>query len=246
MLKFLKSIKPDITLNLASQKNYKAIAIQLQQVNHPKILIIGGSIDGQGIAELKENLPSETILVESDVAHGPNTNIIIDAHQIPFQNDSFDLVIAQAVLEHVLDPFLCVSEIYRVLKPGGIVYAETPFMQQVHGGKFDFHRFTELGHRRLFRHFKEEKSGLVAGAGSMMAWSFLYFITSFSPNKKVDKALSFIGSFASFWLKYFDYILNQNASSMDTACGLFFQGKKELNYQLSDKELLASYKGNKS
>jgi SAM-dependent methyltransferase len=246
VLRFLKNIRPDITLNLASKKNYTEIALQLQKISNPRILIIGGSIDGQGIAALKQNLPTGTILVESDVAHGPNTNIIIDAHQIPFQDNCFDLVIAQAVLEHVLDPFLCVSEINRILKPGGLVYAETPFMQQVHGGKFDFHRFTALGHRRLFRHFKEEKSGLVAGAGSMMAWSLLYFITSFSPNKKTDKALSYLGSFASFWLKYFDYLLNQNIGSFDAACGLFFLGKKEPNYLLTDQELIASYRGNKS
>ncbi len=246
VLQFFKKIRPDITLNLASKKNYAQIALQLQKISNPRILIIGGSIDGQGISALKENLPIGTVLVESDVAHGPNTNIIIDAHQIPFQDNCFDLVIAQAVLEHVLDPFICVSEINRVLKHGGMVYAETPFMQQVHGGKFDFHRFTALGHRRLFRHFREEKSGLVAGAGSMMAWSLLYFITSFSLNKKMDKALSYLGSFASFWLKYFDYLLNQHTSSMDTACGLFFLGKKEPDYLLTDQELLASYKGNKS
>jgi SAM-dependent methyltransferase len=246
ILQFFKKIRPDVTLNVVSKKNYAAIAATLQQIPNPHILIIGGSIDGKGIHALKNHLPADAVLVESDVAHGPNTNIIIDAHQIPFQDQCFDLVIAQAVLEHVLDPFLCVKEIHRVLKPGGMVYAETPFMQQVHGGKYDFHRFTHLGHRRLFRQFSEEKSGLIAGAGSMMAWSLLYFITSFSPNKKVDKALSYIGSFASFWLKYADYLLNNNKGSYDAACGLFFLGKKEPGYVLPDQELLSSYRGHKS
>ena len=52
------------------------------------------------------------------------------------------------------------KEIYRVLKSDGIVYIETPFMQQVHGGKYDFTRFTYLGHRRLFARFQEIESGI--------------------------------------------------------------------------------------
>lgn len=247
ILRFLKQLRPDVTLNTRSKKNYADIAERLAGINRPRILIIGGSIDGQGIFALKERLPKEAVLVESDVAHGPNTNIIIDAHTIPFKDDSFDLVIAQAVLEHVLDPFQCVKEIHRVLKPGGMVYAETPFMQQVHGGKYDFHRFTHLGHRRLFRSFNELYSGVIASAGSAMAWSSLYFITSFAPNKKVDKMLSFGGSFLVFWMKYFDYLFNSNkGGSYDAACGLFFLGKKEPGYLLSDKELLEGYRGHKS
>lgn len=242
-LRFLKKIKPDITLNVAAKKNYATIARQLAGKKEVRILVIGGSIDGSGIRALKDNLSADAILIESDVAHGPNTNIIFDSHQVPFNDDSFDLVIVQAVLEHVLDPFACVAEIYRVLKPGGSVYAETPFIQQVHGGQYDFHRFTFLGHRRLFRHFKELNSGLVAGAGSSLAWSLRYFITSFAPNKKADKVLSYIAPFLVFWLKYFDLLLNRNKGSYDAACGIFFWGEKQPGYTLPDQELLTQYKG---
>jgi SAM-dependent methyltransferase len=246
VIRILQKLRPDVTLNLASKKNYKKIAETLAGKKDCRILIIGGSIDGSGIDQLKQHLPADTVLVESDVAHGPNTNIIFDSHQVPFSDSVFDLVVVQAVLEHVLDPFACVEEIYRVLKPDGMIYAETPFMQQVHGGKYDFHRFTHLGHRRLFRKFEEKDSGLVAGAGSGLAWSLRYFILSFAPNKKIDKALSYGSSFLVFWLKYFDYILNTTRGSFDSACGYYFWGKKTQGYILSDETLLSQYKGFRS
>lgn len=242
-LRFLKKIRPDITLNTAGKKNYTILAKELAGKKDVRILVIGGSFDGRGIRALKDNLGADVILVESDVAHGPNTSIIFDSHQVPFSDESFDLVIVQAVLEHVLDPFTCVAEILRVLKTGGVIYAETPFMQQVHGGQYDFHRFTLLGHRRMFRHFKELDSGLVAGAGSSLAWSLRYFITSFAPNKKTDKVLSYIAPFLVFWLKYFDLLLNRNKGSYDAACGIYFRGEKQPGYTLPDSELLTQYKG---
>jgi SAM-dependent methyltransferase len=242
-VRFLKKIRPDITLNYASKKNYAAMAVHFQHHKNLKILVIGGSIDGEGITALKNNLPSNALFIESDVAHGPNTSIIFDSHQVPFNDGVFDLVIVQAVLEHVLDPFACVAEIYRVLKDKGMVYAETPFMQQVHGGQYDFHRFTHLGHRRLFRHFTEHSSGLVAGAGSSLAWSMKFFITSFASTKKTDRVLSYIASFLVFWVKYADYFLKNTRGSFDAACGYFFWGQKEPGYTLADADLLKQYKG---
>ena len=117
-------------------------------------------------------------VVESDVELGPRPAVLFDAHDIPFEDGSFDGVIAQAVLEHVADPYRCVAEIHRVLKPGGVVYAETPFMQQVHEGAYDFTRFTHLGHRRLFRDFSEVASGVACGPGMALAWSWQYFLMS--------------------------------------------------------------------
>ena len=74
-----------------------------------------------------------------------------------------DAVICQAVLEHVLEPASAVSEIHRVLRRDGLVYAETPFMQQVHERAYDFSRFTQSGHRWLFRRFSEISAGPIGG-----------------------------------------------------------------------------------
>src|SRR5512142_97930 len=99
--------------------------------------------------------------METDVALGPRTQIVCDAHELPFDDHTFDGAVVQAVLPYVPDPIKCVQEIERVLKPAGLAYAETAFMQQVVHGRYDFTRFTHLGLRRLFRRFQEVQSGPV-------------------------------------------------------------------------------------
>ena len=49
----------------------------------------------------------------------------IDAQSIPYDNDSFDAVIANHMLYHVSDLAGTLSEIRRTLKPGGKLYATT-------------------------------------------------------------------------------------------------------------------------
>ena len=49
----------------------------------------------------------------------------IDAQSIPFENESFDAVIANHMLYHVPDRPKAIMEIKRVLKPGGILIATT-------------------------------------------------------------------------------------------------------------------------
>ncbi len=45
-----------------------------------------------------------------------------DAHQLPFENETFDVVYGRYVLEHLQDPSTALKEVYRVLKPGGKAY----------------------------------------------------------------------------------------------------------------------------
>jgi SAM-dependent methyltransferase len=151
-------------------------------------------------------------------------------------------VIVQAVLEHVVDPYRCVREVHRVLKTGGLVYAETPFMQQVHGRQFDFTRFTLLGHRRLFREFEELDSGAACGPGMALAWSFQYFLLSFSTTRSVRVVLRGVSSFATFFLKYFDRFLIDRPGALDAASGFYFLGRR-CERSLSDKELITLYRG---
>jgi uncharacterized protein YbaR (Trm112 family) len=237
----LKHFVPSINLNIKSRGNFRKFAALLRAENpKARLLVIGGAVEGKGFDT--EFFSEEITLIETDVAFGPRTNFICDAHDLPFKNESFDGIIAQAVLEHVLDPIRCVAEIERVLKKDGLVYAETPFMQQVHAGRFDFTRFTHLGHRRLFRNFSEIESGVSCGAGMALAWSYCYFLQSFFKNRTMQQIAFAFGSLTGFWLKYFDYFLIGNAGNFDAASSYYFWGRKT-NEILDDKRLIESYKG---
>lgn len=236
--KIVKWLMPKITHNIKAKKNYTDI-VKLLPAN-AKILVIGGSIKGQGMDDFYNKDSYE--IVGSDVSLGPYTNIICDAHDIPFEDETFDCVVVQVVLEHVLDPHRCVGEIFRVLKSSGIVYAETPFIQQVHMRQYDFTRFTHLGHRRLFRHFEEIKSGATGGPGMALAWSYTWFLRSFATSAIMVFALTFFAYITSFFLKYFDYLLIDKPGSYDAASQFFFLGKKT-NSVLDDKELISQFRG---
>lgn len=52
--------------------------------------------------------------------------LLIENHRVPAEDHSFDLIIADWVLEHVQDPVSFATEIDRLLKPGGWFCARTP------------------------------------------------------------------------------------------------------------------------
>ena len=70
-----------------------------------------------------------------------------DAQQLPFANDTVDHVLLLDVLEHLPAPDRCLAEIFRVLKPGGTLTIQVPFIYPIHDAPLDFHRWTKFGLR---------------------------------------------------------------------------------------------------
>src|SRR5690606_7865707 len=46
-------------------------------------------------------------------------DVVVDIQAIPFEENSFDLIICSHVLGHIPDEKKAIDEMYRVLKPGG-------------------------------------------------------------------------------------------------------------------------------
>jgi SAM-dependent methyltransferase len=185
----------------------------------PVILVIGGGTIGHGANELYRDSAIE--LVGTDVYASPRTTLVADAHKIPFEDGVFDGVWIQAVLEHVLDPATIADEIHQVLRHGGLIYAETPFMQQVHERAYDFSRFTQSGHRWLFKRFSEISAGPIGGAGVALVWSIRYFCRALGAGDK----MSLLIALPFFWLRFLDRFARGRAVA-DAASGFFFLGRR--------------------
>jgi len=204
---------------IAARNCSEFLALVKKNAEMPTVLVIGGATIGSGAASLYEDASIE--LVSTDVFSSCHTVLVADAHRIPFAGGSMDAVWIQAVLEHVLEPGTVVDEIHRVLKPSGIIYAETPFMQQVHERAFDFTRFTQSGHRWLFRRFTEIRAGPVSGPGVALLWSIRYFFRAMGAGDKLSRAFPL----PFFWLRFFDKF-SRGRSKADGASGLFFLGRR--------------------
>ena len=211
--------------NEDTRRNYRILADSLGD-SSSRVLVVGGGAIGSGAKDFYKFCESKGIWIESiDVYASPCCTAVADAHYLPFAGEFFDAVIIQAVLEHVVNPQLVVSEVRRVLRGNGLVYAETPFMQCVHEGPFDFTRFTNSGHRYLFRDFNEVKAGAHHGAFSSSLFVLSYAISGFLRTRYAGMLLRIV---LSRLVKFLDSITSERWN-IDVACGNYFIGKKRIN-----------------
>lgn len=86
----------------------------------------------------------------------------INATDIPYNIDTFDLVICNHVLEHIPDYLKAIKEIYRVIKPNGVAILQTPYSKILSHNfedeniNTDEQRLFFYGERDHFRIFSEK------------------------------------------------------------------------------------------
>ncbi|HSG97872.1 MAG TPA: class I SAM-dependent methyltransferase, partial [Woeseiaceae bacterium] len=71
-----------------------------------------------------------------------------DAQALPFADNSIDHALLLDVIEHIPEPDRSLAELYRILKPGGSLTLQVPFLYPLHDDPLDFHRWTRHGLRR--------------------------------------------------------------------------------------------------
>lgn len=75
------------------------------------------------------------------------------ALQLPFADHTFDKVLCSEVLEHIPDYQAALAEIYRILKPGGLLAISVPryFPEKICWWLSDAYHANEGGHLRIFK-----------------------------------------------------------------------------------------------
>jgi SAM-dependent methyltransferase len=210
--KFKKMIAPP-SVNLNLSKHIPALLAELGP--QAKVLELGC-----GKRRRAEHITN------ADLVPYPEVDVVTDAHNIAFKKGYFDAVIVDAMLEHVSDPQAVVQQIHDILKPGGYIYCEIPFLQMYHPAPRDFQRYTIEGIDRLFAAFHKIDTGVAVGPTSAICGMLQGYVPMLINIPIIRTMLYYMIGWTGFLLRYLDLLLVRNKNSHILASSLYYFGKK--------------------
>jgi SAM-dependent methyltransferase len=157
-----------------------------------------------------------------DCVAGPQVDIVGDAHNLEayFENESFDAVILSAVLQYCENPNIVLERAARVLRPGGLVLIDAPFLQPYCPDGVDLWRFTADGLRRLCEpHFIVLEVSPSITVGSAIAFTFQR-AASRGRNRSIAVAAAWLVTLLVYPLRFLPW------ASLETAGAILLVGRK--------------------
>lgn len=190
---------------------------------------------GAGIESVFRELFSKyDEIIRIGLPHTDRVDALGDLMDLPIRDESVDVLTSSSVLEHVPDPEKAVSEMFRVLKPGGRVYSEVPFMRGFHMEPVDYQRYTYSGIQALFERngFRIVEVGVCSGVGTAMSLFLSDFARALSRSRGIKRfhAINKVILWMLTWilqpLKYFDRFQEQSHMARVLACNFFVLAEK--------------------
>lgn len=153
--------------------------------------------------------------IESTIHQDYNkADVFFRGTEFPFDNEEFDSVVTNQVLEHVFEPNLFLSEINRVLKNGGNFLLTVPFAWDEHEQPYDFARYSSFGLKYLLENAGFEIITNIKSENNIKAIFQLVnaYIYKISKKNRLVKIFStfFIMSFVTFLGILFNLFLPSN------------------------------------
>lgn len=114
-----------------------------------------------------------------------SADLIVGADcRYPIRDGSLRGIGCFAVLEHTRQPWLVVQEMRRMLKPGGQVFIDWPFLQPVHGYPSHFFNATREGLTSIFEDEGFKVDAAFTGIHQTAAYSVQWLLARFAHHLK--------------------------------------------------------------
>ncbi len=165
-------------------------------------------------------------VITFDAVAGPEVDLTGDIHRMPIDDATFDCVVCTGTLEHVRDPWQAVREMTRILRPGGVVHIDVPFMQGYHADPTDYWRFTLDGLRLLCNGFEEIDAGVHIGPTCGLIWVAREWADSLTGNRYLSHMFLTGMAILTAPFKYIDYLAIRSPRAHRVASAVFFRGRK--------------------
>jgi SAM-dependent methyltransferase len=95
-------------------------------------------------------------VVELEYSIFRHTDVVGDAHYLPFQDETFSACICMNAFEHYRNPRRVADELLRVLKPGGTLFLHTAGLQPLHEPPHHYYNVTKFGLIEWLKNFEIE------------------------------------------------------------------------------------------
>jgi SAM-dependent methyltransferase len=187
-----------------------------------------GSKDARG-GYILGGAPSGTRLVCVDILDRPGVDLVADAENLHMvESNSVDLVLAFNVLEHIRHPDRAIAEFERILKPGGFIWVDVPFMYPFHGDPDDYYRFSDHGLAIACERFEKIECKFLRGPASCMAEFFVQFVAVLFcfNSRRLHGAIEYLARWSFSWIKYLDYFIGHFDAARTIHAGTTFVGRK--------------------
>lgn len=158
-----------------------------------------------------------TRCINVDIQSKPGVDLVADIHDLPpLYEAQFEAIVCNAVLQYCKDPHKVASEFKRVLKPGGLLFVDAPWVQPFCPDTPDLFRFSEDALRMIFADFEILALGPSIRPGSAFLYLGHDIAGSATGNRYVDFVLRGLVTLA---LSPFAWLRTAEESK---TCGAFY------------------------
>lgn len=136
-----------------SIKQFVKICAETLPISEPIYEFGSLQVHGQeGFADLRPLFPGKKY-IGADMREGSGVDIVLNLHHINLSLESVGTVLILDTLEHVEFPRKAIEEIYRILKPCGILIISSVMNFPIHDYPYDYWRYTPEAFKSLLKPF---------------------------------------------------------------------------------------------